>query len=86
MSLFGVFLASIWTEYREIFLISPYSVRMQENRNQKNSKYRLFSHSDTVKPLNSGHHLDLEKVSAIETCPLPRLLSQIGLFCKENLP
>ena len=32
----------IWTEYGDI---SPYSVRMRENRHQKNSEYGYFSRS-----------------------------------------
>ena len=35
--------AHIRTEYREIFRIAPYSVRMRENTDQKNSKYGHFS-------------------------------------------
>ena len=34
----------IWTEYGEI--LSPNSVRMQENTDQENSEYGLFSPSD----------------------------------------
>ena len=33
----------IWTEYGEIRSISPYSVRMRENTDQKNSEYGHFS-------------------------------------------
>ena len=33
----------IWTEYGEILFIFPYSVRMHENADQKNSKYGYFS-------------------------------------------
>ena len=33
--LWSVF-SRIWTEYREIFRISPYSFRMRENTDQKN--------------------------------------------------
>ena len=36
----------IRTEYGEILCISPYSVRMQENTDQKNSEYGHFSRSD----------------------------------------
>ena len=32
----------IWTEYEEIFLISPYSARMGGNADQKNSEYGHF--------------------------------------------
>ena len=35
----------IWTEHGEIRSISPYSVRMRENNNQKNSEYGHFSRS-----------------------------------------
>ena len=33
----------IWTEYGEIRSITPYSVQMRENTDQKNSKYEHFS-------------------------------------------
>ena len=33
----------IWTGYREIWSISPYSVRMRENADQRNSEYGHFS-------------------------------------------
>ena len=36
----------IWTECEEILRISPYSVRMQENVDQNNSKYGYFLRSD----------------------------------------
>ena len=36
----------IWTEYSETRSISPYSVRMKENKDQKNSKYGHFSCSE----------------------------------------
>ena len=35
----------VWTEYLEKVPISPYSVKMQENTDQKNSEYRDFSRS-----------------------------------------
>ena len=38
----------------------------------------------TVKPFHRGHHRDLEKVSAIEGCPLHRGSSQSGLFGYKN--
>ena len=37
----------IWTEYGEMRCIFPYSARMQENTDQKSSKYGYFSHSET---------------------------------------
>ena len=36
----------IGAEYRKILRISPYSVQMQGNMDQKNSRYRHFSRSD----------------------------------------
>ena len=50
------------------------------------SKYAKIYICNTVEPLYSGHHLELEKVSAIERCPLHRGLSKIDLFCLENSP
>ena len=35
----------IWTKYGEIGFTSPYSVRMQENADQNNSKHRRFLRS-----------------------------------------
>ena len=49
MFVFGVFrsvFSRIWTEYREIRIISPYSVRIWENTDQKNSGYGHFLRSD----------------------------------------
>ena len=37
--------SAIWTEYQEILPIYPYSVRMRENTDQKNSKYGHFLRS-----------------------------------------
>ena len=45
---------------------------------------KLFIQLYTVKLLYSGHHRDLEKVSAIERCPLHRGSSQIYLFFINN--
>ena len=41
--LFWSVFSHIWTEYGEIHHISPFSVRMRENTNQKNSEYGHFS-------------------------------------------
>ena len=38
----------IWTEYGKTRAISPYSVKMKENTEQKNSEYGHFSRSDMV--------------------------------------
>ena len=38
-------LSCIRTEYGEIQIISPYSVRMRENAEQNNSKYEYFLRS-----------------------------------------
>ena len=42
--LWSVF-SRIRTEYGEVLRVSPYSVRMRENRDQKNSKYENFLRS-----------------------------------------
>ena len=46
MSYSGPHFPSIQTEYGEIRDISPYSVRMQENTDQNNSKCGHFLRSD----------------------------------------
>ena len=50
------------TEYGEIVRISPYSVRMRENTDQKNCEYWHFS-------LSAVLHAD-RSCSVIETCPI----------------
>ena len=43
---FGVFwfvFSRIWTKNGEILRVSPYSIQMQENTDQKNSEYEEFS-------------------------------------------
>ena len=40
--LFWSVFSLIWTKYREIISISPYSVKMLEITDQKNSEYRYF--------------------------------------------
>ena len=42
----GPCFSRIRTEYGEILRISPYSIRMRENADQKNSKYGQLSRSD----------------------------------------
>ena len=44
-SFFWSVFSRIRTEYREILRIPPYSVRMRENTDQKNSVLGHFSHS-----------------------------------------
>ena len=39
----------IWTKYGEILHISPYSVRMRENTDQKSSEQRHFSRSGRLR-------------------------------------
>ena len=46
LELFWSVFSRIWTEYREILRISPYSVRMRENADQKNSESGHFSRSE----------------------------------------
>ena len=42
----------IWTEYGEIWSISPYSVRIRENTDQNNSEHGHFSRSVSRGGLN----------------------------------
>ena len=52
LSVFGVIwsiFSHIWTEYQKILRTSPYSLRMREIIEQKNSEYGQFSRSDTCK-------------------------------------
>ena len=46
--LFWSAFSRIWTEYGEILRIFLYSVQMQENVDQNNSEYGLFSCSDAL--------------------------------------
>ena len=43
--LFWSVFSRIWTEYGEIWSISPYSVRLRENKDQHNSQYGYFLRS-----------------------------------------
>ena len=49
LKFFRSLLYRILTEYGEIRSISPYSVRMRENTDQKNSEYGHFSRSASFK-------------------------------------
>ena len=44
LEFFWSVLSRIWTEYGEILRISPYSIRIRENTDQKNSEYGHFLH------------------------------------------
>ena len=46
LEFFWSIFSRIRTKYREIGSISPYSVRMRVNTDQKNSEYGHFSRSD----------------------------------------
>ena len=46
--LFWSVFSFIWTEYEEIRGVSPYSVRIREKEDHKNSDYGYFSHSGDV--------------------------------------
>ena len=46
------------TEYGETLCISPYSVRMRENKNQNNSEYGHFSRSDFVVIIYASYFAD----------------------------
>ena len=49
MSVFGVFwsvFSRMWTEYEQILRICPFSVRIRENTDHRNSGYGYFSRND----------------------------------------
>ena len=46
--LFRFEFSSIWTEYGEIWSISPYSLQMRENADRNNSEYRHFLRSGNI--------------------------------------
>ena len=50
LELYWSVFSSIRTEYGEILLVSPYSVRLGENADQENSEYGRFARS----VVNSG--------------------------------
>ena len=56
----------IRTEYGEILCISPFSVRMPENTDQKNSKYGPFLHS--VNNLNPSF---MKEIFELRLCSRP---------------
>ena len=49
-SISGSYFSRIWTEYGEVRDISPHSVQMRENKDQKNSDYGHFSRSVFQRP------------------------------------
>ena len=55
LELFWSVFSCIWTEYGEIRSISPYWVRMREDTDQNNSKYRHFLHSEKCFPYSTSH-------------------------------
>ena len=57
-SFFWSVFSRIRTEYEDLRSKSPYSVRIRENTDQKNSAFGYFSHSD-----RSHYKLDLEGIS-----------------------
>ena len=60
VSVFGVFLVYIFhirTEYGDLKSKSPHSVRMQENKDQKNSEYGHFLHIESVKVVNVSNKI-----------------------------
>ena len=52
-SIFWSVFSRIWTEYREILRISPYSVRMQENTDQKILRIRTLFTRCTIRKLKA---------------------------------
>ena len=52
LELFWSVFSHIRTEYRKIASITPYSVQMRENTDQKNSEYGHFSCSNSIKTIS----------------------------------
>ena len=65
LELFWSAFSHIWTEYEDIRSISPYSVRMRENADQYNSKYRHFLRSvdESVNPLTLRENCPYSELS-----------------------
>ena len=59
--LFWFIFSRIWTEYREIRTISPYSVRMRDNMNQNNYEYGHVLRSDCF------HWIQFHKAISVAT-------------------
>ena len=53
----------IWSEYREILRISPSSVRMRENMDQKNSEHRHFSRSVNITLIKREHQIFQNRIT-----------------------
>ena len=72
---FWLVISHNWNEYRDLPRKSPYSVRMRENANQKNSNYRHFLRS--VKASVSKDFLNCWSKSRYK----PFALSLLNLMC-----
>ena len=58
----------------------PLIRHLSRNRQLRSLRLEKCDTAKTMKPLYSGHHRDLEKVSAVRRCPLYRCLT---FFSKE---
>ena len=56
----------IWTEYRYLFWKSPYSVRMPENKSQKNSEHGHFLRRACYKQIKTTE----KQISTISNAPM----------------
>ena len=65
--LFWSVFSSIRSKYGEIRSISPYSVRMRENTDQKNSEYGHFSRSEILNNMNERKQIFNNKIDTIKT-------------------
>ena len=77
----------IWTEYRKILRISPNSVRMWENTDQKNSGHWHFSRSVWLEVTNAASILVYDSEML---CNIKRLSKQLRLWKEgsqwQNMP
>ena len=74
LALFWFAFSHIWTEYGEIRSISPYSVQMRENTDQKHSDYGHFSRSD-------NHDQALKFQPFLQNVPILNPLKTPGILC-----
>ena len=81
--LWSVF-SRIRTEYGEIRSMSPYSVRMWENTDQKNSEYGHFSLSVNTLDTHQSAFRTLSNIDGGAFCKINELLLAVNYFLKET--
>ena len=62
--IFWFVFSRIWSEYGEILRISPSSVQMRENMDQKNSERRHFSRSVNITLKKREHQIFQNRITS----------------------